>query len=203
MKHIDLGWTGTTCLLLAALAGCASAPTPIPPKARAEAVNRLAPGERNLPLAIYGYTRNCGVNIGFASGQADRLYPAMCDTLWKSLSEAAAGKAVTLEERDHDRVRYRAAAPATGGAPYSLVVTALPSVYPDGYQTSFSTVYFPERRIAGTLAVNAKLYRASDGALMREIEYNERVIGYTNPQPAYEAIAKKIAEAVAADFLGG
>jgi hypothetical protein len=29
------------------------------------------------------------------------------------------------------------------------------------------------------------------------------VIGYTNPQPAYEAVAKKIAEAVAADFLGG
>jgi hypothetical protein len=191
------------CVLLAGLAGCASAPTPIPPKARAETLNRLAADERNLPLSVYGYTRNCGVNAGFVSGQADRLYPAMCDTLWKSLSEAATGKAVVLEERDHDRLRFRAAAPATGGAAYSLVVTALPTVYPDGYPTTFTTLYFPERRIAGTFAVNARLYRGADGTLVREIEYNGRVIGYANPQPAYEAVAKRIAEAVAADFLGG
>jgi hypothetical protein len=193
------------CVLLGALAGCATQPTPIPPKDRAEAFNGLTPGETNLPLAVYGYTRNCGVNIGFVSGQADRLYPAMCETLWKSLSEAAAGKPVTLEEREHDRLRYRQAAEGSegGGAPYRLVVTALPSVYPDGYQTTFSTLYFPERRIAGTLAVNARLYRASDGKLVREIEYNQRVVGYANPQPAYEAIARRIADAVAADFLGG
>lgn len=201
----QLGWRRTCAIipLLAVLAGCANAPTPIPPKARTEAFNRLAAGERSFPLAVYGYTRNCGVNAGFASAQADRLYPAMCDTLWNALSEAAVGEAVSFEQRDHDRVRYRTAAPGTGGASYSLVVTALPTVYPDGYQTTFSTLYFPERRIAGTFAVNARLYRGSDGALLREIEYNELVIGFANPQAAYEAIAKKIAESVAADFLGG
>lgn len=199
------GWVrvGAVGAGMAILAGCASPPTPIPPKPRVEAVNRLAPGEQATPLAVYGYTRGCGVNAGFASAQADRLYPAMCDALWNALSEAAAGGAVTVEQRDHDRLRYRAAAPGTGGAPYALVVTALPTVYPDGYQTTFSTLYFPERRIAGTLAVNARLYRAADGALVREIEYNELVIGFANPQAAYEAIARKIAESVAQDFLSG
>jgi hypothetical protein len=203
MRRSGWWWTGAIVPLLVVLAGCASGPTPIPPKARTEAVNRLAAGEQALPLAVYGYTRNCGVNAGFVSGQADRLYPAMCDGLWQTLSEAAAGKPVTLEQREHDRARFRAEAPGTGGTPYALVVTALPMVYPDGYPTTFSTLYFPERRIAGTLAVNARLYRAADGALIREIEYNDRVIGFTNPQAAYEAIARKIAESVAADFLGG
>lgn len=182
----------------AALAGCAASgpPVPVPPPARTVVADSLASGERPAPLVAYSFSTGCEAGLGALSRTVDVNRAALCDGF-----TAALGAGVRV--LPHAPGRFDAGHTGTpqeeAQAQYRLVIRLIPEQYPGGRRDQ-GLGRGVRQRYAGELSVAARLYRISDGALVRHIRYNGRVFGVAFAPEDFRQVGQGLGARVARDF---
>lgn len=183
-------------LTVVLVTGCAAPAMPVPPRSRTVIVDALPAAAAPAPLVAYSFSSNCEAGLGALSRTVDSNRAALCAGF-----NAALGAVVNV--LSHERGRFEAPHAGTpeeeSGAAYRLVIRVIPEQYPGGRRDQGLGRGLRQRYV-GELMVAARLYRIADGALLRDIRYNGRVIGFTYERERFEAVGREVGMRVARDI---
>ncbi|MCA3136097.1 MAG: hypothetical protein ING70_10790 [Rhodocyclaceae bacterium] len=182
----------------AALAGCAASgpPMSVPLPARMVVLDSMERGAAPAPLVVYSFSTGCEAGLGALSRTVDVNRADLCEGF-----SAALGAGVRL--LPHALGQFGAGYAGTPSeealAQYRLVIRLIPEQYPGGRRDQ-GLGRGLRQRYAGELSVAARLYRISDGALVRHIRYSGRVFGVGFAPEDFRQVGQGLGVRVARDF---